>query len=61
MALDTLLNGMVNAGTVSGGTAAALRAEINRAYAAVREPNSFQPLAFRRALSDAVRAIRAAR
>ena len=61
MALDTLLDGMVNAGTVSGSTAAALRAEINRAYAAVREPNSFQPLAFRRALSDAVRAIRAAR
>ncbi len=61
MALDTLLGGMVNAGMVSAGGAGGLRMQINQAYAAVRDPNGFQPIAFRRALGGAVRAIRSLR
>ncbi|MFZ5742219.1 MAG: multiheme c-type cytochrome [Pseudomonadota bacterium] len=61
MAVDTLLNGLVNQGMVSSGSAGALRVQINQAYAAVRDPNGFQPLAFRRALGSAVRSIRSLR
>ena len=61
MALDTLLNGMVNAGMVTSGGAGALRIQINQAYAAVRDPNGYQPIAFRRALGGAVRSIRSLR
>lgn len=58
MAVDTLLSGLVTQGQVSGGAATSLRAQINQAYAAVSEPNAFQPLEFRRALGGAVRTIR---
>lgn len=58
MAVDTLLNGLVNEGAVAGGAASALRIQINQAYAAVSEPNSYKPLEFRRALGGAVRTIR---
>lgn len=61
MAVDTLLGGMVNQGMVSSASASALRVQINQAYAAVRDPNGFQPLAFRRALGGAVRSIRGLR
>jgi len=61
MAIDTLLNGLVNQGMVSQPAAAGLRARINQAYAAVREPNGFQPAAFRRALGGAVSSIRSLR
>ncbi len=61
MALDTLLNGMVNAGMVNSAGAGGLRIQINQAYAAVRDPNGFQPIAFRRALGGAVRSIRSLR
>lgn len=61
MALDTLLGGMVNAGMVTSGSAGGLRLQINQAYAAVRDPNGFQPIAFRRALGSAVRSIRSLR
>ena len=61
MAIDTLLNGLVNSGQVSTEAAAGLRARINQAYAAVREPNGFQPGAFRRALGGAVSSIRSLR
>jgi hypothetical protein len=61
MALDTLLGGMVNSGMVTAGGAGALRLHINQAYAAVRDPNGFQPIAFRRALGGAVRSIRSLR
>ncbi len=61
MAIDTLLNGLVNSGQVSTGAAQGLRIQINQAYAAVNEPNGFQPLAFRRALGGAIRSIRALR
>jgi Cytochrome c554 and c-prime len=61
MAVDTLLNSLVNSGQVSGGAAAGIRADINRAYGAVRDPNDFRPLEFRRALGGAVRTIRTLR
>jgi len=59
MAIDTLLNSLVNSGQVSETAAASLRGQINRAYAAVDdEPNGYRPLQFRRALGSAVRTIR---
>ncbi|OYW48084.1 MAG: hypothetical protein B7Z34_14955 [Novosphingobium sp. 12-62-10] len=61
MAIDTLLNGMVNSGMVGGGGASGLRIQVNQAYAAVRDPNGFQPIAFRRALGGAIRSIRSLR
>ncbi|MEP3226934.1 MAG: multiheme c-type cytochrome [Parasphingorhabdus sp.] len=61
MAIDTLLNGLVNNGQVSEAAASSLRGQINVAYKAVDEPNSYKPLQFRRALGSAVRTIRALR
>jgi hypothetical protein len=61
MAIDTLLNGMVNQGLIAQGSVGGLRSQVNQAYAAVREPNSFQPAAFRRALGGAIRSIRSLR
>lgn len=61
MAVDTLLNALVNAGQVSGGAAGAIRADVNRAYAAVKDPNDYRPMDFRRALGGAVRTIRTLR
>ena len=61
MAVDTLLNALVNANAVNPGAAGSIRAEINRAYAAVKEPNSYRPLEFRRALGGAARTIRTLR
>ncbi len=57
MAIDTLLSAMVNAGQIPAGSAQAMRGDINRAYAAVRDPNAYRPLEFRRALGGAVRTI----
>jgi hypothetical protein len=59
MGIDTLLNAMVSSGAVSIGAAAGIRADINRAYDAVRDPNSFQPRNFQTALTSAVRAMSA--
>lgn len=61
MGVDTLLSALVKQGRISEGAAAGIRADINRAYAAVNEPNSFKPAIFRAALGSAVRAIRALR
>ncbi|MXO91846.1 hypothetical protein GRI41_13505 [Altererythrobacter aquaemixtae] len=61
MAVDTLLNAMVRDGRITVGAAAGIRANINRAYAAVRSPNSYQPAQFRAALGQATRAIGALR
>jgi hypothetical protein len=61
MATDTLLNAMVNAGYVGAGSASNIRGDINRAYAAVRDPNAYRPMEFRAALSRAAGAIRALR
>jgi hypothetical protein len=57
MGIDTLLNALVSNGSVTVGSAAGIRADINRAYAAVRDPNAYRPREFQSALSSAVRAI----
>lgn len=61
MAVDTLLNALVKSGRVTIGAAAGIRGDINRAYAAVKEPNGYHPADFRAALSSATRSIRALR
>lgn len=61
MAVDTLLNALVNSGAVNAAAAGSIRAEINRAYGAVKEPNAYRPLEFRRALGGAARTIRTLR
>lgn len=61
MATDTLLNALVNAGHVGAGSAGSIRADINRAYQAVRDPNDYRPLDFRASLARAASAIRALR
>ncbi len=57
MAVDTLLNSLVREGRITVGAAAGIRANINRAYAAVRAPSSYNPPAFRSALGEAARSI----
>ncbi len=61
MAIDSLLNALVKQGRVTIGAAAGIRADINRAYAAVKEPNGYRPPEFRGALASAVRSIRSLR
>jgi hypothetical protein len=61
MAIDTLLNALVNSGQVPAGAATGIRAQVNRAYAAVKEPNDYNPGEFRRALGSAVNTIRTLR
>jgi len=61
MAVDTLLNALVRQGRVTVGAAAGIRADVNRAYAAVKAPNSYDPPAFRSALGSAARAVEALR
>lgn len=58
MATDTLLSALVNSGRVSPGAANAIRADINGAYQAVRDPNSYRPAEFRASLGRAAAAIR---
>lgn len=57
MAVDTLLNALVREGRVTVGAAAGIRANINRAYGAVSDPNSYRPAEFRAALGSAASAI----
>ncbi|MCW3837389.1 cytochrome c family protein [Sphingomonas canadensis] len=61
MAIDTLLNALVKQGRITLGAAAGIRADINRAYAAVNEPNGYRGPDFRASLASAVRSIRALR
>jgi hypothetical protein len=61
MAIDTMLNALVKSGQVTIGAAAGIRADINRAYAAVKDPNGYRPDDFRTAIASAVRSIRALR
>lgn len=61
MAVDTLLNGLVREGRITLGAAAGIRANINRAYAAVSNPVSYNPAAFRAALGQAAGSIAALR
>ncbi len=58
MATDTLLSSLVNAGYVDPGAAGGIRGDVNRAYAAVRDPNDYRPTEFRGALGRAAEAIR---
>jgi len=57
MAIDTLLNAMVNDGRITLGAAAGIRANINNAYDAVQSPEGYRPAQFRQALGQAVTAI----
>lgn len=57
MAVDTLLNALVTQGRITVGAAASIRADINRAYTAVRSPEGYDPRDFRAALGSAVTAI----
>ena len=57
MAMDTLLNALVREGRVTVGAAAGIRANINRAYAAVSAPEAYRPGEFRSALATAANAI----
>lgn len=61
MAVDTLLNALVRSGRITVGAAAGIRANINRAYAAVSTPQSYSPSNFRAALGQAARSIEALR
>lgn len=61
MGVDTLLNALVNSGQVTVGAAAGIRANINRAYAAVKDPNAYRPAEFRAAMGSAAASIRALR
>ena len=59
MSVDTLLGSLVKSGRVTIGAAAGIRNDINRAYGAVRDPNTYRPAEFRTALAAAARSIRA--
>lgn len=61
MGVDTLLNALVREGRITVGAAAGIRAQVNRAYAAVASPTSYDPPAFRAALGQAARSIEALR
>lgn len=61
MGVDTLLNSMVSSGRITVGAAAGIRGDIDRAYAAVKDPNAYKPVQFQESLGSAVRSIRALR
>jgi hypothetical protein len=61
MGIDTLLNALVASGRITVGAAAGIRSDIDRAYGAVKDPNSYRPSDFQTSLGSAVRAIRALR
>jgi len=58
MATDTLLSALVASGSVSGESIQGIRADINGAYQAVRDPNAYRPDNFRASLGRAAAAIR---
>jgi hypothetical protein len=61
MAADTLLNALVSSGQVDRGAAAHVRPALDRAYAQVRDPNSFRPDVFRESLAQVAQAARSLR
>ena len=61
MAADTLLNALVSSGQVDRAVAAAVRPSLDRAYAQVRDPNSYRPDAFRESLTRVAQAARSLR
>jgi hypothetical protein len=58
MATDTLLSALVAQGGIAEARANTIRTDINLAYQAVRDPNSYEPRQYRAALGRAVAAIR---
>lgn len=58
MAADTLLSALVNEGHINEDAAGSIRADINGAYRAVRDPNAYNPREFRSNLGNAAAAIR---
>jgi hypothetical protein len=58
MATDTLLSSLVNSRQVSSPAAQAIRTDINAAYRAVRDPNSYDPREFQASLGRAANAIK---
>jgi hypothetical protein len=58
MATDTLLSSLVNSRQVSSPAAQAIRTDINAAYRAVRDPNSYDPRDFQASLGRAASAIK---
>ena len=58
MATDTLLSALVAGGSVPTERANAIRADVNLAYQAVRDPNAYDPRQFRASLGRAAAAIR---
>lgn len=58
MAVDTLLNALVAQGQADASTVRAMRPDIDRAYAAVRDPNRYRPQEFRRAMSGIAVSVR---
>ncbi|MFM9898282.1 multiheme c-type cytochrome [Sphingorhabdus sp.] len=61
MAVDTLLSALVRSGNITQGAAAGIRANVNRAYGAVRDPNDYRPSEFRSAIGAAASAVRSLR
>jgi hypothetical protein len=57
MAVDTLLSSLADSGAVSRDNVARIRPSIERAYAAVRDPNAYDPRVFHAALRAATNAI----
>jgi hypothetical protein len=58
MAADTLLNSLVAMGQVSRADAEAVRPDIDRLYAAVRDTNGWHPAEFRGAIQNVAAAVR---
>jgi hypothetical protein len=58
MGTDTLLSALVASGEISQQSVMGIRGDINSAYQAVREPNSYDPGNFRASLGRAAAAIR---
>ncbi|KPF62179.1 hypothetical protein IP88_15280 [alpha proteobacterium AAP81b] len=61
MAADTLLAALVNSGAVDRARAAALRPDLDRAYAAAKDANRWQPAELRAALAVVAAKVRALR
>lgn len=61
MAADTLLSALVADGALDRAQAARVRPDLDRAYQAVHDPNSFKPEAARAALQAAAEKVRGAR
>ncbi len=61
MAVDTLVGALAAEGQIDRAAAARIRPELDRAYAAVRDPNAFRPDEFRQVMARIAQAARAMR